>query len=90
VGLQQALTVLADEWDDIHARLPQQASERLTALTDDFTHEGDRNASEDIATKICLLLRMRLPADHHFVAELSAEDDDATAGHSAGSTQARP
>ncbi|GAA2627021.1 hypothetical protein GCM10010411_75090 [Actinomadura fulvescens] len=81
------MTALAEEWDDIHDRLTPQASERLVALTDDFTHEGDRNVSEDIAARITLLLRDNLPADHAVIAELSKKDHSASARHSTDPTR---
>jgi hypothetical protein len=70
MGLRQALTVLAEQWDDIRGRLSSGEFGAVSELVDEFTREGDRVISEEIAEEIADLLRARLPKDHPFLAAL--------------------
>lgn len=71
MGLRRALTVLAEQWDDIRGRLSPQEFAELSSLVDEFTREGDRAVSEEIAEEIADLLRTRLPYSHPFIETLS-------------------
>jgi hypothetical protein len=75
MGLRHALTVLAEQWDDIRARLPSGEFGTVSELVDEFTREGDRVVSEEIAEEIADLLRARLPKDHAFLAALRGREE---------------
>ncbi|MEU8147476.1 hypothetical protein [Nonomuraea sp. NPDC048901] len=71
MGLRGALTVLAEQWDDIHDRLSAQEFAKLSSLVDEFVREGDRAIAEEIAEDLADRLRKQLPHDHPFVEALS-------------------
>lgn len=75
MGLRQALTVLAEQWDDIRDRLPSGEFDTVSELVDELTREGDRVISEEIAEEIADLLRARLPKDHPFSAALRGHEE---------------
>jgi hypothetical protein len=75
MGLRHALTVLAEQWDDIRERLSPGEFDEVQALVDEFTREGDRVMSEELAEEIADLLRTRLPRDHPFAAALRAREE---------------
>jgi len=75
MGLRHALTVLAEQWDDIRDRLPSAEFDTVSELVDEFTREGDRVISEEIAEEIADLLRARLPKDHPFLAALRGGEE---------------
>lgn len=75
MGLRHALVVLAEQWGDIRNRLSPAEFDEVHALVDEFTREGDRVASEELAEEIADLLRDRLPADHPFLAALRAREE---------------
>src|SRR4051812_33891315 len=75
MGLRQALTVLAEQWEDIRGRLSSGDFAAVSDLVDEFTREGDRVASEEIAEEIADLLRARLPKDHPFLTALRGREE---------------
>src|SRR5262245_26546312 len=75
MGLRHALIVLAEQWGDIRTRLSPEEFDEVHALVDEFTREGDRVTSEEIAEEIADLLRARLPRDHPFPVALRAREE---------------
>ena len=75
MGLRHALAVLAEQWDDIGTRLSPGEFDEVAALVVEFTREGDRVASEEIAEEVGDLLRTRLPADHPFRVALREREE---------------
>ncbi|GLW61885.1 hypothetical protein Arub01_01290 [Actinomadura rubrobrunea] len=75
MGLRHALTVLAEQWDDIRDRLSAEDVAEVRALVEEFAREGDRAASEEIAEEIADLLRDLLPGDHPFLAALRGREE---------------
>ena len=75
MGLRHALTVLAEQWEDVRDRLPPAEFDSVSELVDEFTREGDRVISEEIAEEIADLLRARLPRDHPVLAALRAREE---------------
>jgi hypothetical protein len=75
MGLRQALTVLAEQWDDVRDRLSSEEFGAVSGLVDEFTREGDRVISEEIAEEIADLLRARLPNDHPFLVALRGHEE---------------
>ncbi|MEV4894482.1 hypothetical protein AB0K48_34365 [Nonomuraea sp. NPDC055795] len=71
MGLRSALTVLAEQWEEIRGRLPAAEFAEISDLVDEFTREGDQEVSEEIVEEIADLLRARLPHDHSFLSALT-------------------
>ncbi|MGC5015451.1 hypothetical protein ACLQ2R_32225 [Streptosporangium sp. DT93] len=79
MGLRHALTVLAEQWDDVRSALSPEDFGELAALVEELVREGDPGVAEEVAEEVADLLRERLRADHP-VLEALRERDERRAG----------
>jgi hypothetical protein len=75
MGLLNAMTVLAEEWDDVQSKLDADQASRLRDLVAQFVAEGDPEASSNIAEDMMDLLTGGLPITHAVLRALASSED---------------
>jgi hypothetical protein len=75
VGLLEAMTVLAEDWDDVQRRLEPVQASRLRELVAEFTDESDPRVSSDTAEDIMDLLTQGLPVNHPVLRALMSPEN---------------
>jgi hypothetical protein len=83
MGLRHAMRVLAEEWDDIRSRVPDDQLDTLVELATELAAEAVPADSVEIAEEIADLLGSVLPVEHPFRRALAVPESRLATGGTA-------